>query len=66
MGISDSASAALLKEPGKAEATPAPRRLPKPSFLMNYTRPTYPGRVSVSYFWILNLPQGRTLKVRVG
>ncbi|MEO6918886.1 MAG: hypothetical protein ABI171_07740 [Collimonas sp.] len=70
MGTSETASAALpalLKEPGKAEATPAPpTRLSKTSFLMNYTQPTYPGRVSISYFWISNLPQGGTIKLRVG
>lgn len=61
---------ALLKEPGKAGAAPAsaavPPRRPMTSFLMNYTQPTYPGRVSISYFWVSRLPQGGTIKVRVG
>ena len=61
---------ALLKKPDATDATPAPAavapRRPMTSFLMNYSQPTYPGRVTISYFWISRLPQGGTIKVRVG
>lgn len=68
MGTSDSDHIpALLKEPGTAGAAPAPpQRRPMTSFLMNYTQPTYAGRISISYFWTSKLPQGGTIKVRVG
>jgi hypothetical protein len=76
MGTSDTDSAptalpALLMEPGKVgaaamqvkQAPPAPR--PKTSFVMNYTQPTYPGRIMISYFWASRQAQGDVIKVRI-